>query len=202
MERLVEGYRRFREGAWQARRELFDDLARGQHPRAVLIGCCDSRIDPAVIFDALPGELFVIRNVANLVPPYGPDTRYHGTSAALEFAVRTLGIDNIVVLGHGACGGAAALISGRASGEFLDPWLEIAAPVRSGNGVAMSAAARQRETEHAIVKLSLDNLTTFPWIAEPLSRGALTLHGMWFDIVSGELWRLGEDGRFAAVQAG
>lgn len=172
MDGLIKGYRRFREGAWRSRRDLYETLSRdGQHPRAVLIGCCDSRADPSMIFDAAPGELFVIRNVANLVPPYGPDSRYHGTSAALEFAVRALGIDNIVVLGHGQCGGISALISGQASGEFLDPWLDIARGIRPSVMSETDAAKRQRKAEHAAIRLSLRNLRTFPWIGEKVDAG-------------------------------
>ncbi|MET0546125.1 MAG: carbonic anhydrase, partial [Caulobacterales bacterium] len=111
MDRFREGYRRFRKGAWKQQRELFEELAEeGQKPKAMVLGCCDSRVDPQRIFDVGPGELFVARNVANLAPPYGPDSHHHGTSAALEFAVKGLNVSDIIVMGHGRCGGANALL--------------------------------------------------------------------------------------------
>ncbi len=201
-ERLLAGYRRFRAVGWPERRAIFETLAAdGQHPRALVIGCVDSRVDPAMIFDAGPGELLIVRNVANLVPPYAPDTAYHGTSAALEFGVRVLGVPNIVVLGHGQCGGVQALLGGapEAARDFVAPWIAMAEPARRRALACDSPELRQRCCEHEVVKLSLDNLLTFPWIAERISSGALALHGAWFAIHSGELAMLQPDGTFVAV---
>src|SRR5262249_49855235 len=132
MERLIEGFRRFRRESWPHYRELFEALGtRGQSPRAMVIACSDSRVDPPMLFRAAPGELFTVRNVANLVPPYAPDAAYHGTSAALEFAVRTLRVDHVVVLGHERCGGITALLqSPQSPGDFVGSWVQIAAPAR------------------------------------------------------------------------
>jgi carbonic anhydrase len=206
MDRFGEGYRRFRKGAWKQQRELFEELAdQGQRPRAMVLGCCDSRVDPQRIFDVSPGELFVVRNVANLVPPYMPDAKYHGTSAALEFAVKGLNVTDIVVMGHGRCGGAAALMDGAPAelGDFLAGWVEIAAPARA-RVAAMDLPDDQRLTkaEHEIVKVSIDNLMTFPWVKERIDSGEITMHGFWFDIWSGELWRLKADGEFAPEPLG
>ena len=133
MDQLIEGYHRFRASGWPERRQRFPELAEsGQRPQALIIGCVDSRVDPAMILDAGPGELLVLRNVANLVPPYAPDERHHATSAALEFAVRVLRVRNIVVMGHGMCGGIAALMNGApaVATDFLVPWINIAAKAR------------------------------------------------------------------------
>ena len=133
MQALIDGYRRFRANAWLERRRLFETLAvEGQAPRALVIACADSRVDPAMIFDAAPGELFIVRNVANLVPPYAPDAAYHGTSAAIEFAVCVLEVPDIVVLGHANCGGVRALLEGVPDGarDFVGPWISIAIEAR------------------------------------------------------------------------
>jgi carbonic anhydrase len=133
MDRLIEGYRRFRSTQWPERRASFEALAQqGQSPRAMVIACSDSRVDPAMIFAAGPGELFVIRNVANLVPPYGPDAEPHATSAALEFAIRVLQVPDVIVMGHAMCGGISALLQGSPHpvGDFLGPWMRIAEPAK------------------------------------------------------------------------
>src|SRR5690242_14497051 len=133
MKDLLEGYRRFRAKNWPEQREVFESLARdGQAPRALVVGCVDSRVDPALIVDAAPGEVLTVRNVANLVPPYAPDAAYHGTSAALEFGVRVLEVEVLVVLGHGSCGGIKALLEGAPSQalEFVAPWMSIADSAR------------------------------------------------------------------------
>ena len=201
MDRFQEGYRRFRKGQWRQQRELFEQLAeQGQSPKTMVLGCCDSRVDPQRIFDVGPGELFVARNVANLAPPYGPDSQYHGTSAALEFAVKGLKVQDIVVMGHGRCGGAAALLHGAPEGleDFLSNWVNIAQEARE-RVLAMNLPEDQRQTkiEHEIVKISVANLMTFPWVRARVDAGELKLHGFWFDIWSGELWRLGDDGEFS-----
>lgn len=205
IERFIEGFRHFRETYYAENRALFDALAQGgQSPKAMVVSCCDSRVDPALIFGAEPGEMFVLRNVANLVPPYSPDGSYHGTSAALEFAVRTLRVEHIVVLGHARCGGVRALLDAATgeAGDFLGSWMEIARKARDDALAAAQGQPReavQRACEHATVAVSLANLRTFPWICEAVDAGRLTLHGWYFDLESGELSRLGEGGEFRSV---
>lgn len=199
MEDLIAGYRRFRERGWPERRDIFLTLAeRGQSPRALVIACSDSRVDPTMIFDAGPGELFVIRNVANLVPPYGPDAEPHSTSAAIEFAVKSLQVSDIVVMGHAMCGGIQALLRGVPDtvAEFVGPWMRIAERARE-RALLCEPADQQTACEREGVKLSLDNLMTFPWIAERVAAGSLALSGAVFDIRSGVLSVLGNEGRFA-----
>ncbi len=201
MNDLIEGYRRFRATGWPERRRLFELLAeRGQQPTAMVIACSDSRVDPAMIFDAGPGEIFVVRNVANLVPPYQPDGAYHGTSAALEFGVRALGVRHLIVLGHGLCGGVHALLNGtpRQLGEFVGPWLAMAERARD-RVLACRPVDPQLAGEHEIVRLSLDNLRRFPWIDERIAAATLALHGAHFDVRTGVLTILQANGDFAAV---
>jgi carbonic anhydrase len=201
MDDLIEGYRRFRAGTWQAERRRFEALSRlGQRPRALVIACSDSRTDPQMVFNARPGELFVIRNVANIVPPYGPDDQPHGVSSAIEFAVRSLQVREIVVLGHAMCGGVKALLDGvpQEGSDFVSHWVRIAEPARQR---AMQAAPEQRQNvcEHETVRLSLANLMTFPWIKDAVDAGHITLHGCFFGISSGVLERLGSDGAFHPI---
>ena len=182
-------------------RARFDALSKfGQKPRALVIGCSDSRTDPQMVFNAAPGELFVIRNVANLVPPYGPDDQPHGISAAIEFAVQALKVPQIIVMGHAMCGGIAALLNGAPAevSDFVGQWVRIAEPARL-RAMAAPAERRQDVCEHESVRLSLDNLMSFPWIAKATSAGTLKLHGCFFDIRSGILERLGDDGVFRAI---
>jgi carbonic anhydrase len=201
MEDFIAGYRRFRAGTWRNERARFDALSKfGQKPRALVIGCSDGRTDPQMVFNAAPGELFVIRNVANLVPPYGPDDQPHGISAAIEFAVRALKVPQIIVMGHAMCGGIQALLNGAPAevSDFVEQWVRIAEPARA---YAMMAPVERRQDicEHESVRLSLENLMTFPWIASAVSVGKLELHGCFFDIRSGILERLGGDGAFQAI---
>jgi carbonic anhydrase len=199
---LLEGYRRFRAAGWPERRRLFEALAdQGQRPRAMVVACADSRVDPGMIFDAGPGELFIVRNIAALVPPYAPDGAYHGTSAALEFGVRVLEVRDLVVLGHGLCGGVHGLLHGvpDTAQDFVASWLAIAASVRVLALACDAPAEQQLRGEHEVVKLSLANLRRFPWIAERELAGHLTLHGAHFDVRTGLLALLGADGRFAAA---
>jgi carbonic anhydrase len=202
MENLIAGYKRFRANGWPDQRKTFESLAeRGQQPRALLIACIDSRVDPAMIFDAAPGEILTLRNVANLVPPYGPDSAYHGTSSALELAVQVLEVPDIVVLGHGRCGGVQALLDGLPgnAGDFVAGWMSIAEAARVRAMHAATSEERQRCCEHEVIKVSLANLMTFPWIARRVEEGKLTLHGAWFGIHSGLLSTLQADGIFAPV---
>ena len=198
MRHLMDGYRRFREGAWPERRALFERLAaQGQRPQVMVIACSDSRVDPAMIFDAGPGELFVVRNVANLVPPYQPDGAYHGTSAAVEFGVCSLGVQDLIVMGHGICGGVQALLAdAEPVGDFVGPWIRVAERARR-LVLACEVPERQLEGERAVVRVSLENLATFPWIASRVAAGRLHLHGAHFDVRSGVLAILGSDGSFA-----
>ncbi|MBL8701514.1 MAG: carbonic anhydrase [Alphaproteobacteria bacterium] len=201
MDKLIEGYRRFRSTQWPERRITFQELAReGQSPRAMVIACCDSRVDPSMIFGAAPGELFVVRNVANLVPPYAPDGRFHATSAALEFGVCVLQVQDLIVMGHAMCGGIRALLEGPpvAADDFLGSWMSVA---ESAKRRVLESAAEDRQTacEQEAVKLSLDNLRSFPWIRQRIAARRLTTHGATFDIRSGVLSLLRPDGRFAAV---
>ena len=193
MEDFIAGYRRFRTGTWRNERARFDALSKfGQRPRALVIGCSDSRTDPQMVFNAAPGELFVIRNVANLVP--------HGISAAIEFAVRALKVPQIIVMGHAMCGGIAALLNGAPAEvtDFVGQWVGIAEPARR-RAMAAPAERRQDVCERESVRLSLDNLMTFPWIKSAIEADQLELHGCFFDIRSGILELLGEDGDFHAI---
>ena len=202
MQRLIDGYRTFRTTTWPGRRAIHEELAaRGQRPRALVIACSDSRVDPAAIFDAGPGELFVVRNVANLVPPFAPDAGNHGTSAALEFAVRGLEVSDIIVMGHAMCGGVHVLLNGtpNPSWHFLGSWIDLASDVRTRVLACTSAEAGQQMGEYECVKQSLANLMTFPWIRDAVRAGRLALHGTYFDIRTGVLERLGPDGVFAPV---
>ncbi len=198
MQALLEGYRRFRTSAWPDRRRLFERLAdHGQDPRALVICCSDSRVDPTMIFDASPGELFTIRNIGNLVPPYQPDGAYHGTSAAIEFAVRSLLVRDIVVMGHGMCGGVTALLQGVPPEltDFVGLWVNLAA--RARQRLACDLPDPQRACEQETVRISLENLMTFPWIRSRVEDDSTRLHGAHFDIRSGVLNMLGPDGEFA-----
>jgi carbonic anhydrase len=198
MDAMIAGYRRFRATRWRERQATFETLARaGQSPRALVVACSDSRVDPTMIFDAGPGELFVVRNVANLVPAYAPDGRAHATSAALEFGVRVLAVPHLIVLGHAMCGGIRALLEGAPpeTGDFLGPWIRIAEEAKRRTLVCRPADP-QTACELEAVRLSLENLRTFPWITERVAAGTLRLHGATFDIRSGVLSLLGPDGSF------
>lgn len=202
---LIAGYRRFREDGWARQRGRWTELSQGQAPKVMVIACSDSRVDPAQIFDVSPGEIFVVRNVANLVPPFEPDTARHGVSAALEFAVTQLEVSEIMVLGHGACGGVAAALSRRfegarpGEGGFIAHWVDLLDEARArviaehGTG---AAAVHALELE--AVRVSIANLRSFPPIAAREAAGTLTLRGAYFAIADGVLHVLGPDGRFVA----
>lgn len=201
MQTLLEGYRKFRATGWHEHAAALATLAReGQKPRALVVACADSRIDPNLIFGAAPGDLFVIRNIASLVPVYAPDKFAHGTSAAMEYAVRVLEVPNIVVMGHVGCGGIGALLGGvpDTAADFVGPWMRIAEAARD-RALAYGADDKRTLCEQEAIKLSLGNLMTFPWIAESVTSGRLALHGMNFDIATGALWMLERDGAFRTV---
>src|SRR4030065_111726 len=188
---LVEGFQRFRELHFAGDSARFQDLTKfGQTPKALVVACCDSRVDPALVLDCAPGDLFVIRNVANLVPPAENLGHYHGTSAALEFGVRNLGVTHIIVLGHAQCGGIHALLEGSVDKDesFIAEWMGIADAAREQVEQELAGASdksRHRACEQKAILVSLDNLMTFPWIRERVEQGRLTLHGWYFDIEGG-----------------
>jgi len=194
MDALLDGYRRFRSETWPAERARYQALSsEGQSPQTLVIACSDSRVDPQTVFGAGPGELFVIRNVAALVPPYQPDALYHGTSAALEFAVRVLKVRRIVVLGHAQCGGVRAMVEGAPRGlDFVESWVDIARPALQSPPDAGEDVLDHYEAE--VVRLSLANLLSFPWVAKAAESGALSLHGFRFSIYTGVLSQLVGDG--------
>ncbi|WP_353644914.1 carbonic anhydrase [Mesorhizobium sp. WSM2239] len=199
-ERLLAGYRSFMTGRYQVESSRYRALARdGQEPETMVIACCDSRAAPEAIFDTGPGELFVVRNVANLVPPYEPDGEYHSTSAALEFAVQSLKVKNIVVMGHGRCGGIrAALDPGAAPlspGDFIGKWMSLVAPAAEvvSQNTMMTTGERQTALERISIRYSIANLRTFPCVKILEDKGRLTLSGAWFDISGGELWVMNRD---------
>jgi carbonic anhydrase len=201
MDRLIAGYRRFRSNVWPAERALYETLAtKGQSPETLVIACSDSRVDPKAVFDAAPGELFVVRNVAGLVPTYQPDSGYHGTSAALEYAVRVLKVARIVVLGHEQCGGVRAMVEGapQEARDFVEPWMEMAKAVLKPEPHSLHDHELLPHYEEEVVRLSVANLKTFPWVAERLAAGNLKLEGFRFGIESGVLTRMGPD-RFDPV---
>jgi carbonic anhydrase len=201
MDRLIAGYRRFRTDIWPEQRSRYEALARlGQRPHTLVIACSDSRVDPQTVFGAGPGELFVVRNVAGLVPPFQPDAHYHGTSAALEYGVRVLKVARVVVLGHVQCGGVIAMVDGapREARDFVEPWMAMAEPVLRGLPPGLGPAETMDRCELGVVRLSLENLRTFPWIAEAVEAGRLTLHGFRFGVARGVLERL-EGDRFVPV---
>lgn len=193
--RLLEGYASFVEGALPRQQMRFRDLAEeGQKPETMIVACCDSRAAPEIIFDTIPGEVFVLRNVANLVPPYEPDGAYHSTSSALEFAVQALKVKNIVVMGHARCGGINAALNPLdkplSPGDFIGKWMSLLRP--AGKVVAsyehMTAAERNTALERISIRYSIENLRTFPCVNILEGKGRLHLHGAWFDIATGELW--------------
>ncbi len=205
---LLKGYADFKQGRFSLESQRYQELAaEGQTPESLVISCCDSRAAPEMIFDSRPGEIFVVRNVANLVPPYTPDGEYHSTSAALEFAVQSLKVKHIIVLGHGRCGGIKAALSPGSEplspGDFIGKWMELLAPAANsvGGNEWMTEGERQTALERISIRYSIENLRTFPYISDRENNGTLSLHGAWFDISGGELLTLNsETGDFETVQ--
>ncbi len=197
---LVEGYHRFRGDGWKLQRDRWAELSQGQSPKVMVIACSDSRVDPSQIFDTNPGQMFVVRNVAALVPPFETSPGHHGVSAALEFAVQFLNVEEILVMGHGLCGGCNAALTramdGTKHGEggFIADWIkmldEAQADVAAKHGTTGPEA--ERAMELAAVKVSLTNLRSFPYVRKKEASGDLTLHGAYFAISDGALHILDE----------
>ena len=207
---LLDGYRRFRSEQWATQRDRWDELKEGQSPKVMIIACSDSRVDPTQIFDTNPGETFVVRNVAALVPPFETTPGHHGVSSALEFAVQFLKVEEVVVMGHGSCGGCAAALSEQmkdmppGKGGFIADWITLLDDARAKvvheHGDLDSAAARLA-MEHEGIKTSLANLRTFPCIQEKEADGSIRLIGAWFAIAEGRLHVLDkETDQFSAVE--
>jgi carbonic anhydrase len=189
--RLADGYQAFVDTRLPLERSRFQKLAEtGQKPEVMVICCCDSRVSPEVIFDAHPGELFVVRNVANLVPPYSPTGFTHGVSAALEFAVQGLNVKHIMVMGHSHCGGIRAFVEHRGRpdpGDFIDNWMSLIGPAANslGEGDGLDRAAYLSRLERASVVVTLNNLLSFPWIKSRVDDRQLELLGAYFDVGTG-----------------
>ncbi len=195
--RFAAGFQRFQKHWFCAEHNIYADLQEGQNPLALVIACSDSRVDPVMLTDSHPGEMFVVRNVANLVPPYAPDRHYHGVSAALEYAVRHLKIKNIIVMGHSSCGGIHAFMEKpHEDDEFISVWMQI---IRRAKEVveALHPNASEDDLAHAYeqwgIRVSLENLLTFPWIRKAVDSGELELHGWYFDLHQGTLLRYDEE---------
>lgn len=202
IEELIEGYRRFRGGVYSKQAALYRELGEGQSPAIMLIACADSRAEPSDIFAAVFGQLFVVRNVANLVPPYMPDGKLHGVSSALEYAVNVLKVKHIVVMGHGGCGGVQASLAGDDNpliGEFVTPWVSLLDEARD-RVLESGSINPQFSLELEGIETSLKNLLSFPFVQKAVEAGELELHGAWFAIKHGELhWRNANTGRFEVV---
>jgi carbonic anhydrase len=208
LDHLLDGYRRFRDTGWTPHRERWAHLREGQQPEVMVIACSDSRVDPTQIFDVDPGEIFVVRNVAALVPPFETTPGRHGVSAALEFAVQVLKVKEIVVMGHGMCGGCKAALTqelhGTEPGEggFIADWIALLDEARKpvANEFGTEGRPAERQMEQAAVRVSIDNLMTFPCIRRKVGDGELTLRGAFFAISDGVLHLMdGKTGEFAAV---
>src|SRR5579872_2585471 len=211
-EHLLAGYRAFVSGRLRQEQARYRELAeRGQSPRVLIIGCCDSRCSPEAIFDVGPGELFVARNIANLVPPYGPDAYHHGTSAALEYAVMGLRVEHVVVMGHAQCGGVRAYVENEmdpyarplSAGDFIGQWMALIAPAAKQLGPPSEPIADyvERLAKASIIQI-LENLRTFPWVKTLEERGMLKLHGAYFGVADGRLQIVDQtSGKFEPVFA-
>lgn len=190
IEALLRGFRKFREIYYEKEPGLFrDQLSQGQNPRFAVVACSDSRVDPAIVLQTKPGDIFAVRNVAALVPPYEESGGYHGTSAALEFAVEQLAVDHIVIIGRAHCGGVAAMV-GNQGGRFITAWTGLLREARDralAENAALEGDALLRASERQAVRLSLNNLSTFPFVAEAVAAGRLYTHGWYLNIYEGVL---------------
>jgi carbonic anhydrase len=191
---FIAGFKKFQQKYFDPHGQKFAPLIEGQSPKVLVIGCSDSRVDPAILTGCVPGDLFVVRNVANLVPPCKYDGLHHGVSAALEYSVCHLEIEHIIILGHSGCGGINALIHGISNGqptEFIGPWVKIAERAKEKVLKELpdkDQTAQSRACEQAAILISLENLLSFPWISERVESGSLLLHGWYFDICVGQLY--------------
>jgi carbonic anhydrase len=201
---LIEGYRRFRTGPYQEQRLRYDRLAQGQSPKILVIACSDSRVDPTRVFDTEPGQMFVVRNIANIVPPIAAVQGQSSVAAALEFAVTVLEVAYIVVFGHARCGGIAAALSPLKDNRFISAWVEQIAPAREAVLAAKALSPdvdAQKTLERAGVRMSLDNLRTYPFVTEAEAAGKVRLVGAMFDIADGALLILNDrSGAFERVE--
>lgn len=206
IQRFITGFRVFQKDYFGSHSAHFEPLKNGQSPKTMIIGCSDSRVDPALLTNSAPGDIFMVRNVANLVPPYETDDSLHGVSAALEFAVCILEVEHIIVLGHSQCGGIKTLMQGNCEahgGTFISRWMSIAAPARD----RIRAELAEKDADHqqyaagqAAILLSIENLRSFPFINERVSQGSLSLHGWYFDLREGELLEYrADEGAFTAI---
>ena len=199
LERFIAGFRNFQKDYFGPEGAQFEPLKQGQSPKTMIIACSDSRVDPAILTNCAPGDIFTVRNVANLVPPFEENGGQHGVSAALEFAVCHLGVEHIIVLGHSKCGGINALMAGTCGckgGGFISRWMSIATPARErvlSELPDKDPALQQRAAEQASILLSLENLHSFPWIDQRVKAGDLSLHGWYFDLNAGELLEYRQD---------
>jgi carbonic anhydrase len=211
LERLLRGFADFRQGYYREHLDLFRRLAtEGQSPKILIIACADARVDPGILTQTKPGDIFTVRNVAAMVPPAQspPDDYHHGTSSAIEFAVRALAVEHVVVLGHALCGGIAALVDGRdgilAAYDYLSTWTSIAQDARDLAVRELAGRSREeitRTVEQAAVLTSVQNLMGFRWVAEKVAAGSLALHGWWFNMIEGQLYAFNPANvRFEAVQ--
>ncbi|MCK5386390.1 MAG: carbonic anhydrase [Gammaproteobacteria bacterium] len=198
LDKLLKGYERFRKGYFQRNREHLEKLAQQQAPDVAMVSCCDSRVDTGILFDAEPGEIFVIRNVANLIPPYELKGDYHGTSAALEFAVTCLKVKEIMVLGHANCGGIRALMENDGSIKkdgFIDRWMQIAAPAKKeilARNDLNTIEEKIDACEKTAISYSLRNLLTHPWVRKRVEQGKLQLVGYYYELHNGQLIKIDE----------
>lgn len=193
VDRLIEGYRTFKKEQFEDSKAFCDLVEQGQRPKILAIACCDSRVDPAIVTNCRCGEVFVVRNVANLVPPYSRDRQHHGTSAALEFGVLGLGVTDIIVFGHRYCGGIRALMENTQTdkpSDFIQAWMNIAEPAKQQVLQAYPHESLDEQAHHcekASLITSLNHLSTFPWIAERVQAGQLYLHAWYFDLDTGNI---------------
>lgn len=191
--KFITGFRQFQDTYFGDHRELYANLSKGQRPRTAIVACCDSRVDPALLTGSAPGDIFVIRNVANLVPPHDAGEGFHGVSAALEFAVCFLKVEHIIVFGHGQCGGIRALMQGTSDsryGSFIANWMRIAEKAKAQVLESLKDKpldVQLHACEKAAILISLDNLRSFPWIRERVEAGGLALHGWYFNLERGKL---------------
>jgi carbonic anhydrase len=193
IDRLLMGFKTFKKNYYEEKPDFYRLLVeKGQKPEVMIIACSDSRVNPSIITNAGPGELFIVRNVANVVPPYELASSYQSTSAAIEFAVRDLDVKEIIVMGHSHCGGIRCLCEGQAKGksrEFIDDWLSV---VEKARDETFEGKSQHRRVEREAIKVSLDNLLSFPWVNDRVEDKRLKLHGWWFDLEAGELFAHGE----------